>query len=395
MKNSHQYPDWTTVESFGFELREQQADYNIPPYKITDEIMNQVAEIVELISEMEILNPDGMHPLLRNENRIKTIQASLAIENNTLTIEQVTDILDGKHVAGSEKEIKEVKNAFKAYDLLPDLDPFLEKDLKKAHGVLMGDLVETSGKYRNKSVGVTDGVNIIHMAPPSNIVPANMSNLFAWVRNSNVHPLIKSCVFHYEFEFIHPFLDGNGRMGRLWQTALLAKWKPIFAWIPIENIIRENQQNYYKVLLIADNRGESTIFIKFMLDCILKTLKTMLLNGKLVINENKKKQNRFENALKNALKTKDYEDDIYGIDHLFEIDKKLNKAFKKSMDILSIIKENPGASANDFSLKLQISLRYTMNLIKVMKDGNIIRRVGPDKGGHWEINDIENQIFTK
>lgn len=394
MKNSHQYPDWTTLESFGLDIQERQADYNIPPYKITDEIMNQVAEIVELVSEMEILNPDGMHPLLRKENRIKTIQASLAIENNTLTIEQVTDILDGKHVAGSEKEIKEVKNAFKAYDMLPDLDPFLEKDLKKAHGVLMGDLVETSGKYRNKSVGVTDGVNIIHMAPPSNIVPANMSNLFAWVRNSNVHPLIKSCVFHYEFEFIHPFLDGNGRMGRLWQTALLAKWKPIFAWIPIENIIRENQQNYYKVLLIADNRGESTIFIKFMLDCILKTLKTMLLNGKLVINENKKKQNRFEialkNALKNALKTKDYEDDIYGIDHLFEIDKKLNKAFKKSMGILSIIKESPGASANDFSLKLQISLRYTMELLKAMKDGNIIRRVGPDKGGHWEINNIDN-----
>ncbi|MDO5341147.1 MAG: Fic family protein [Bacteroidia bacterium] len=390
MKNSHQYPDWTTLESFGFDIQERQADYNIPPYKITDEIMNQVVEIVELVSEMEILNPDGMHPLLRKENRIKTIQASLAIENNTLTIEQVTDILDGKHVAGSEKEIREVKNAFKAYDLLPDLDPFLEKDLKKAHGVLMGDLVETSGKYRNKSVGVTDGVNIIHMAPPSNIVPANMSNLFAWVRNSNVHPLIKSCVFHYEFEFIHPFLDGNGRMGRLWQTALLAKWKPIFAWIPIENIIRENQQNYYKVLLIADNRGESTIFIKFMLDCILKTLKTMLLNGKLVINENKKKQNRFENALKNALKTKDYEDDIYGIDHLFEIDKKLNKAFKKSMGILSIIKESPGASANDFSLKLQISLRYTMELLKAMKDGNIIRRVGPDKGGHWEINNIDN-----
>ncbi|MCQ2321993.1 MAG: Fic family protein [Bacteroidales bacterium] len=392
MKNSHQYPDWTTVESFGYDLQEEQADYNIPPYKITDEIMNQVVEIVELISEIEILNPDGMHPLLRKENRIKTIQASLAIENNTLTIEQVTDILDGKHVIGSEKEIKEVRNAFKAYDLLPDLDPYLEKDLKRAHGVLMGDLVEISGKYRNRSVGVTDGVNIIHMAPPSHIVPANMSNLFAWVRNSNVHPLVKSCVFHYEFEFIHPFLDGNGRMGRLWQTALLAKWKPIFAWIPIENIIRENQQNYYKVLLIADNRGESTIFIKFMLDCILKTLKTMILNGKLVINENKKKQNRFENALKialkNALKTKDYEDDIYGIDHLFEIDKKLNKAFKKSMDILSIIKESPGASANDFSLKLQISLRYAMNLIKAMKDGNIIRRVGPDKGGHWEVFDI-------
>lgn len=392
MKNSHQYPDWTTLESFGYDLREKLADYNIPPYKITDEIMNQVAEIVELISEMEILNPDGMHPLLRKENRIKTIQASLAIENNTLTIEQVTDILDGKHVAGSEKEIREVKNAFKAYDLLPDLDPFLEKDLKKAHGILMGDLVETAGCYRKKSVGVTDGVNIIHLAPPSNIVPANMSNLFAWVRNSKVHPLVKSCVFHYEFEFIHPFLDGNGRMGRLWQTALLAKWKSIFAWIPIENIIRENQQNYYKVLLISDNRGESTIFIKFMLDCILKTLKTIIVNGKLVINENKKKQNRFENALKNALKsalkTKDYEDDIYGIDHLFEIDKKLNKAFKKSMDILSIIKENPGASANDFSLRLQISLRYAMNLIKAMKDGNIIRRVGPDKGGHWEIVDI-------
>lgn len=394
MKNSIQYPNWTTLESFGFDIQERQADYNIPPYKITDEIMNQVAEIVELISEMEILNPDGMHPLLRKENRIKTIQASLAIENNTLTIEQVTDILDGKHVAGSEKEIKEVKNAFKAYDLLPDLDPFLEKDLKKAHGVLMGDLVETSGKYRNKGVGVTDGVNIIHMAPPSNIVPANMSNLFAWVRNSNVHPLIKSCVFHYEFEFIHPFLDGNGRMGRLWQTALLAKWKPIFAWIPIENIIRENQQNYYKVLLIADNRGESTIFIKFMLDCILNTLKNMIVNGKLVINENKKKQNKkdliLKNALKNALKTKDYEDDIYGIDHLFEIDKTLKKAFEKSKGILNLIKEDKFVTIESMVNSLKISRRYVSTLIEIMKEADIILRVGPLKGGHWEINNVDN-----
>lgn len=394
MGNLKQYPNWTNIESFGYNIQEEQGDYNIPPYKITDEILMQVAEIVELIAEMEILNPDGMHPLLRKENRIKTIQASLAIENNTLSIEQVTDILNGKPVVGSEKEIKEVKNAFKAYDMLPDLNPFLEKDLKKAHGVLMDGLVETNGCYRKQSVGVTDGVNIIHLAPPSNMVPSNMGNLFAWVKNSNVHPLIKSCVFHYEFEFIHPFLDGNGRMGRLWQTALLAKWKPIFAWIPIENIIKDNQQNYYKVLLIADNRGESTIFVKFMLDCILRTLKTMVLNGKLVVDENKKKQNRFENALKIALKialkTRDYEDDIYGIDHLFEIDKKLNKAFKKSMGILSIIKESPGSSANDLALNLQISLRYTMDLIKAMKDGNIIRRVGPDKGGHWEINDIDN-----
>src|SRR5574344_448914 len=213
---------------------------------------------------------------LRKENRIKTIHSSLAIENNSLSLEQITAIIEGKRVLGSPNEIQEVKNALQAYELLLTLNPYEEKDLLKAHKLMMADLVKRNGKYRKDGVGIFDGNQVVHLAPPADRVPFLMSDLFEWLKNSDVHPLIKSCVFHYEFEFIHPFQDGNGRMGRLWQTVILKEWKSVFAWLPIETLIKENQKEYYNVLGVSDSVANSTKFIEFMLSVILKTIEDII-----------------------------------------------------------------------------------------------------------------------
>ena len=209
---------------------------------------------------------------LRKENRIKTIHSSLAIENNSLSLKQITAIIDGKRVLGNPNEIKEVKNSIQAYNLLLSLNPYNEKDLLKAHKLMMQDLVERNGKYRNDGVGIFDGNRVVHIAPPAKRVPELMGDLFEWLKTSDVHPLIKSCVFHYEFEFINPFQDGNGRIGRLWQTVILKEWKEVFAWLPVETLIKENQKEYYSVLGVSDSIANSTKFIDFMLTLILNTI---------------------------------------------------------------------------------------------------------------------------
>ena len=247
----------------------------IPPFKVTDEIMNYVIEIAEMVGRLSASTDNLPTPKLRKQNRIKTIQSSLAIENNSLSIEQVTDIIDGKKVFGPLDEIKEVKNAIDAYHLLFELDPYQESDLLKAHRLMMSDLVNESGCYRHGGVGVFEGQACIHVAPPAMRVPTLIHELFTWVRNTEVHPLISSCVFHYEFEFIHPFTDGNGRMGRVWQTLLLMRWQPIFAWIPVETIVKEHQQDYYKAIAKSDKEGESTTFVAFMLRCLRIALQEM------------------------------------------------------------------------------------------------------------------------
>ena len=210
----------------------------IPPFTITDEITSLIADIAELVGHLTATADHLPAPHLRKENRIKTIQSSLAIENNSLTVDQVTAIVEGKRVLGPPNEIQEVRNALDAYELLMELNPYKEKDLLKAHKLMMTDLVNENGRYRQGGVGVFDGQKCIHMAPPAQRVPVLMADLLGWVKQTKVHPLVSSCVFHYEFEFIHPFADGNGRMGRMWQTILLMQWKPIFAWIPVETIVK-------------------------------------------------------------------------------------------------------------------------------------------------------------
>ena len=246
----------------------------IPPFTITSEIMRLVSEISEQVGIVTTLLGDNVpSPMLRKANRIKTIHSSLAIEHNTLSLKQVTDIIDGKHVLGAPNEIQEVKNALQAYQLMSQLDAFKEKDLLRAHELMMLALVDNAGCYRHAGVGVFDGDKCIHMAPPADRVPALMADLFEWVKKTDVHPLVSSCVFHYEFEFIHPFIDGNGRMGRYWQTMLLSKWKGFFSWIPVETIVKEHQQEYYDVIAKCDAAGSSTVFIEFMLRCLLDAMK--------------------------------------------------------------------------------------------------------------------------
>ena len=252
-------------------------DKYIPPYEITDEMLELVSEIMENLGKLSGVNELEKLPRLRRVSRIKSIHSSLAIENNTLSIEQVTDVINGKRVLAPQKDIEEVHNAFNAYEKLSEINPYSIDDLLKIHGIMMNGLVKEAGRLRSGHVGVynQDG-KVVHLAPPADFVPQQLEQLFDWVKNSNANMLIKSSVFHYEFEFIHPFNDGNGRTGRLWQTALLASWKPIFAWIPIESIIKDNQEDYYNAITLSTSQGKSNIFIEFMLDVINKAIKDII-----------------------------------------------------------------------------------------------------------------------
>lgn len=252
-------------------------DKYIPPYEITDEMLELVSEIMENLGKLSGVNELEKLPRLRRVSRIKSIHSSLAIENNTLSIEQVTDVINGKRVLAPQKDIEEVHNAFNAYEKLSEINPYSIDDLLKIHGIMMNGLVKEAGRLRSGQVGVynQDG-KVVHLAPPADFVLQQLGQLFDWVKDSNANMLIKSSVFHYEFEFIHPFNDGNGRTGRLWQTALLASWKPIFAWIPIESIIKDNQEDYYNAITLSTSQGKSNIFIEFMLDVINKAIKDII-----------------------------------------------------------------------------------------------------------------------
>lgn len=248
-------------------------DRYVPPYDITEDMLEITSEITEELGKLSNVNDLERLPRLRRVNRIKSIQSSLAIENNTLSLEQVTDVIDGKRVLGPESDIVAVKNAFEVYKKLSEFDPYSLNDLKKAHGIMMGGLLLGAGELRTDSVGVfNEQGKVIHVAPPQEMVPELMKQLFDWLSNSKANMLIRSSVFHYEFEFIHPFGDGNGRTGRLWQTALLASWKPVFEWIPIESIIKDNQEEYYRAISLSTAEGKSNRFILFMLGIIKKAV---------------------------------------------------------------------------------------------------------------------------
>jgi Fic family protein len=239
-----------------------------PPYTITPAILNLVAEISELIGRYTMLTEQNLTPRLRRENRIRTIQASLAIENNTLTLEQVTAVIDGKCVLGLPREIQEVRNAFAAYEAMDNWHPASEADLLAAHSLLMSMLVDRPGVFRSGGVGIFRGEHLVHMAPPADRVPYLMVDLLYWLKRSEAHPLIGSCLFHCELEFIHPFADGNGRMGRLWQTLILRQWKPWLGYLPVETVIRERQNEYYRAPAEADERADAAPFVEFMLQAL-------------------------------------------------------------------------------------------------------------------------------
>jgi len=239
-----------------------------PPFTITNSALKAVAEISELFGRWSAQTKENLSPQLRRQNRIRTIHASLAIENNSLSEKQVSAVLEGKRVLGSPREIKEVQNAILAYDEMQNLRPENLSDLLKAHEILMSALVEEAGKFRSGAVGIYKDKTLIHMAPSADRVPHLMRDLLNWLAKTDVHPLIASCVFHYEFEFIHPFSDGNGRMGRLWQSLILSKWQPLFAHLPVETIVYDQQEQYYQALGACDKSGDSSLFIEFMLNAI-------------------------------------------------------------------------------------------------------------------------------
>lgn len=322
---------------------------NTPPFTVTSKAINMIAEISEKIGILTAKSENPLHVNLRRENRIKTIHSSLAIENNSLSIEQITAIIEGKRVLGAPNEIQEVKNAVQAYELLLQLNPYEEKDLLRAHKIMMADLVSLNGKYRTDGVGIFDGNEVVHIAPPAERVPSLMADLFDWLKNASDHPLIKSCVFHYEFEFIHPFQDGNGRMGRLWQTVILKEWKPIFAWLPVETIIKENQAEYYKALTASDTNADSTAFIEFMLDVILKEIDKNI-------------------AIQNGVTAK--------------VTQKVTANQEK---IMRAVKENPYITQADLAKVVGISAKSIKENMKKLQTQGRLRRIGADKNGRWEV----------
>jgi len=245
-----------------------------PPFTITNQILSYVSSVSEKIGCITAISNLESKPHLRKNNRIKSIHSSLKIEANSLSLGQVRDVINGKAVLGQQKEIQEVKNAYAAYESFSEIDPYSIKDLKKYHGIMTKYVVEESGDFRQGEEGVFNGDQCIFMAPPARIVPQLMGELFEWMKEAqdNIHPLILSSVFHYEFVFIHPFSDGNGRMARLWHTAILSKWKPIFEYIPIESQIEKFQDEYYDAIAKCHVDGASTIFIEFMLSQIDKIL---------------------------------------------------------------------------------------------------------------------------
>ena len=282
-----------------------------------------------------------------------------------MTIEQITAIIEGKKVLGSPNEIQEVKNAVQAYELILNLKPHSQKDLLKAHKLMMHDLVKQSGKYRKEGVGIFDGKGLVHVAPPADRVPFLMNDLFDWLKSTDVHPLIKSCVFHYEFEFIHPFSDGNGRMGRLWQSLILGKIHPLFAHLPIENVVYHHQQAYYDAIAMSDAQADSGPFIDFMLDKIRETLEEH--QGRELVVDVDKVPNKVPN----------------------KVPDKWLKAFpnlsETTWHIYTLIKENPRTTNLLLAQRLGISDRMVRKHVMLLKSIGLLTRVGSNKTGYWKL----------
>ena len=318
--------------------------YN-PPFTITPKIINLVSQITEVVTKLEIFE-FTIDLQLRKISTIKTIAGTLQIEGNTLTEEKITAILEGKKVLGNPKEIAEAKGAIALYENIEKFDYKNLDDLLQAHKILMQDLLKEAGSFRKSNVGVGNNNEIVHIAPPAKQIPTLMQNLFNWLQTTNIHPLIKSSVFHYEFEFIHPFIDGNGRIGRFWQTLILYDWKKVFLNIPIESIVRDTQVEYYKAIEKSSEIADSYPFVEYMLEAILT-----------VCNET------LQNVPKNV---------------------PLNDPKKRVHAIFNLIRENNSITIKELAEKLKVSEKTIKRDLEKLKKENLIKRVGK-KGGYWEI----------
>ena len=331
----------------------------VPPYTVSGRAMDMIAEIAAAVERYRILmeGPDGVR--LRKINHVRTLRGTTAIEGNTLTEEQITAILAGKRVVAPQREIDEIKGAHAAYSRIARFDPYSMDDLLRAHGLMTAGLLSRPGEWRRCNVGVADASgNVHHMAPPFARVPGLMQDLFGWLRASEDPVLVKSCVFHCEFEFIHPFPDGNGRTGRLWQTVLLGSWRKELLGAPVENIVWAHQQEYYKAIRDSTARGDSGPFIDFMLDKILRTLRSKGEAVGALAGRTGRKTDRKTN---------------------------LETSRKADLKILAVVKAMPDVTIPELANATGLSMSgVKWNIRKLKADGRL-RRVGPDKGGHWEV----------
>ena len=316
----------------------------VPPYKITTKILKLSTKISEELTKLELNTSSNIIPLLRKKNRIKTLSGTLEIEGNFLGEEKITAILEGKRVLGTVLELAEVQGAIKAYESIDNYKHDDINDLLRAHKLLMGEILTTAGSFRRVNVGVGSKEVVSHVAPPYDRVPDLMVELFEWLKTSDEHLLIKSCIFHYEFEFIHPFSDGNGRIGRLWQSVILLHYNNLFGSLPTESIVRDHQENYYKTLEYAGELGESTPFIEFMLEMILES----------IVKVGNEVGNRVGNLSENQ------------------------------QLIIEQMKKNPYVNAKILAEHIGISVRKIEENIAKLKKLNLIERVGGTRG-HWEV----------
>ena len=317
-----------------------------PPFQLTHRMTEAMTGIAELLGAWKAVNPGALRPELRRGNRIRSIQASLAVEQNTLTLEQVTAVLEGKVVLGSPREIQEVRNAFAAYESMGQWQAARVEDLLAAHAVMMATLVDDAGRWRHGGVGVMRGYKVIHVAPPASQVPRLMQDLLQWLADTDAHPLIASAAFHYELEFIHPFSDGNGRMGRLWQSLILSRWQPVLAYLPVETVIKRRQQAYYDQLAAADAKTDCSGFIEFVLTAI-------------------------EESLEEAVRA--------GIGQ--------DTPGKTPERILGLLRDAPELSIPELAERLGRSVSAIERAIRKLRQAGRLVRIGPDKGGHWKVMD--------
>ena len=331
-----------------------------PPFQMTDEIIHLVAEISELIGIVSVDERFTPNPQLRRQNRILSIYSSLAIEQNTLSLSQVTAVIEGKRVLGPPKDIQEVRNAFDAYEKLSELNPESIGDLLLAHRVMMKELIPDAGCFRSGNVGIFRNGQLIHAGTPADYVPEVIRQLFDWLRATTLHPLIKAAIFHCEFEYIHPFSDGNGRTGRLWHSLILQQWRPILAWLPVENMVHEHQEEYYQALNIAQHSGQTEGFVDFMLR-LLRDLLREIQEGQ----------------------GADVADHVVNdvVDHV------VDTGGKGTSTILAVLKKKPEASAKEIAGLANLSERQIQRILASLKEKGKLIRHGSPRNGWWEIRE--------
>ena len=313
-----------------------------PPFSRTARIEALCMDIAESVGSLGPNSKLSTNPTLHRKLRISTIYSSLLVEGNELSLDQVTAIIDGKRVLGNQNDIREVENARNAYDMLPDLDPLSLDDLLLAHKAMMTGLVPEVGRFRSKNAGVFEGERLIHAGTPTKYVPSLMEDLFSWLACSDMHPLLRSCVFHYEFEFIHPFADGNGRTGRLWHTLLLSKWRHALAWLPVESVILKRQQDYYRAFSEAESKGECGPFVTYMLEAIKEALAPYSGN-------------------------------------------QASATVLREEALLAFVLDRPNATIAEIAEHLGVSRATVDRLIATLRANGRLNRVGGRRAGHWEV----------